>query len=219
MGDNIENAMSWVGDGYMADTNITGNKLDNLIVGSYASNILDGGEGNDVIAGFGGDDLLKGGLGSDVFVWSQQGYEGVIGDFTAISNGSTILAKDKIALAFTPVDDGAVGAKALQYDFSNLNSTQFTMNSGTNMGVDMSKAQVIYDQSTGLLQIDIPVWDMNSNSWGPRDGQADAQMFVNADANGALPTLTAIDNDGKSETFGDFMVMSDSKDWTHHPMT
>jgi hypothetical protein len=44
-------------------------------------------------------------------------------------------------------------------------------------------------------------------------------MFVNADANGALPTLTAIDNDGKSETFGDFMVMSDSKDWTHHPMT
>jgi hypothetical protein len=140
-------------------------------------------------------------------------------DFIAISNNSVDtnkipLHKDKIGLAFTPVNDGASGTQALQYDFSNLNSTQFTMNNGTNTtGVDMSKAQVIYDKSTGLLQIDIPTWDMNSDSWGARDGYADAQMFVNA--NGSLPELTASDDDGKSETFGDFIVMSDNRDWTH----
>jgi hypothetical protein len=38
-------------------------------------------------------------------------------------------------------------------------------------------------------------------------------MFVNA--NGSLPELTASDDDGKSETFGDFIVMSDNRDWTH----
>jgi len=220
LGANIEYAMAWGEESYLADTNLTGNALDNFLVGSYGSNIIDGGAGNDTIAGYGGDNLLRGGTGSDAFVWSQQGYEGVIADFTAISNTNTALAKDKIALAFTPSDQGATGSNAMKYDLSLLTDvatkggTEFTLNSTS----DASWAQVIYDPTSGLLQIDMPTW--NVNQWVARDGLADAQMFVNSDpTTGAIPTLTAIDTDGDSSTMGDFKILDTGSDFTHHPMT
>jgi trimeric autotransporter adhesin len=219
LGDNIEHAMAWGEDSYVSDTNLTGNALDNFLVGSYGANTIDGGAGNDLIAGFGGDNLLRGGIGADTFVWSQQGYEGVIADFTAISNTSTTLAKDKIALAFTPSDQGANGSNAMKYDLSFLTDaatkggTEFTLNSTS----DASWAQVIYDPTSGLLQIDMPTW--NVDQWVARDGLADAQMLVNSDASGSIPTLTAIDTDTHSSTMGDFIIMSDTQDHTHHPMT
>jgi hypothetical protein len=63
----------------------------------------------------------------------------------------------------------------------------------------------------------MPTW--NVNHWDARDGLADAQMFVNSDASGSIPTLTAIDTDTDSSTMGDFIIMSDTRDYTHHPMT
>jgi len=217
--DNIEYAMAWGDDSYVSDANLIGNALDNFLVGSYGANTIDGGAGNDLIAGFGGDNLLRGGAGSDAFVWSQQGYEGVIADFTAISNTNAALAKDKIALAFTPADQGANGSNAMKYDLSVLTDvatkggTEFTLNSNS----DASWAQVIYDPTSGLLQIDMPTW--NVNQWVARDGLADAQMLVNSDASGSIPTLTGIDTDTDSSTLGDFIIMSDARDYTHHPMT
>jgi Ca2+-binding RTX toxin-like protein len=218
LGENIEHAMAWGEDSYVSDTNLTGNALDNFLVGSYGANTIDGGAGNDLIAGFGGDNLLRGGAGSDTFVWSQEGYEGVIADFTAISNTSTTLAKDKIALAFSPLDQGAYGSNAMKYDLSFLTDaatkggTEFTLNSTS----DASWAQVIYDPTSGLLQIDMPTW--NVNHWDARDGLADAQMFVNSDSTGSIATLTAIDTDVDSSTMGDFKIMEASNDYTHHPM-
>jgi Ca2+-binding RTX toxin-like protein len=212
LGENIEHAMAWGEDSYVSDTNLTGNALDNTLFGSYGTNTIDGGAGNDVIAGFGGDNLLRGGIGADTFVWSQQGFEGVIADFSSA-------AKDKIALAFTPSDQGANGSNAMKYDLSLLTDvatkggTEFTLNSNS----DASWAQVIYDPTSGLLQIDMPSW--NVNQWVARDGLADAQMLVNSDATGSIPTLTAIDTDGDSSTMGDFIIMSDAQDYTHHPMT
>jgi Ca2+-binding RTX toxin-like protein len=214
LGANIEYAMVWNDDNYVADTNLTGNELNNWLVGGFGSNTISGGLGDDVIAGFGGDDLLLGGTGSDKFVWSQLGYEGVIADFTSLTSTSSA-SKDKIWLGFSPVDEGAKGSKALVYDLSHLsdaasaNGTQFTLNSAPD-SMDMMQAQVIYDQSTGLLQIDIPVWNMTTDRWSARDGQADAQMFVNADDKGAVPVLSA----------NDFYISQDTtKDWSHHPMT
>jgi trimeric autotransporter adhesin len=212
LGENIEYAMAWGDDSYVSDANLTGNALDNFLVGSYGANTIDGGAGNDLIAGFGGDNLLRGGAGSDAFVWSQQGYEGVIADFSSV-------AKDKIALAFTPSDQGANGSNAMKYDLSLLTDvatkggTEFTLNSIS----DASWAQVIYDPTSGLLQIDMPTW--NVDQWVARDGLADAQMLVNSDASGSIPTLTAIDTDTDSSTMGDFKIMSDNQDYTHHPMT
>jgi Ca2+-binding RTX toxin-like protein len=217
LGDHIEYAMAWGEDGYVSDANLKGNLLDNFLVGSYGSNTIEGGAGNDLIAGYGGDDLLIGGTGSDTFVWSQQGYEGVIADFTAISNTNAAMAKDKIALAFTPSDQGANGSNAMKYDLSVLTDvltkggTEFTLNSSS----DASWAQVIYDPTSGLLQIDIPTW--NVDQWVARDGLADAQMFVNS--TGSIPRLDATDNDQNSSTMGDFIIMSDTRDYTHHPMT
>ena len=212
LGDNIEYAMAWGEDSYVSDANLRGNSLDNFLVGSYGANTIEGGEGNDLIAGYGGDDLLIGGTGSDAFVWSQQGYEGVIADFSSA-------AKDKIALAFTPSDQGANGLKAMKYDLSLLTNvatkggTEFTLNSTS----DASWAQVIYDPTSGLLQIDMPTW--NVNQWVARDGLADAQMLVNSAVSGSIPSLTAIDTDTDLSTMGDFIIMSDARDYTHHPMT
>jgi hypothetical protein len=73
----------------------------------------------------------------------------------------------------------------------------------------MMQAQVIYDKSTGLLQIDIPVWNMTTDTWSARDGQADAQMFVYA-TDGTAP-VTAILSEA------DFITTTD-RDWTYHPM-
>ena len=107
----------------------------------------------------------------------------------------------------------------MKYDLSVLTDvatkggTEFTLNSNS----DASWAQVIYDPTSGLLQIDMPTW--NVNQWVARDGLADAQMLVNSDASGSIPTLTAIDTDTDSSTMGDFIIMSDTRDYTHHPMT
>jgi hypothetical protein len=80
----------------------------------------------------------------------------------------------------------------------------------------MMQAQVIYDKSTGLLQIDIPVWSMTTEgvgTWSARDGQADAQMFVYAsDATATTAPVTA------SLSEADFLTTTD-RDWTYHPMT
>jgi len=135
----------------------------------------------------------------------------VIADF---SNTASV-GKDKIWLGFSPLDDGAVGSKALKYDLSHLsdaqsaNGTQFTMNSAPG-SEDMMQAQVIYDKSTGLLQIDIPVWNMTTDTWSARDGQADAQMFVYA-TNGTAPVTASLSE-------ADFLTTTD-RDWTYHPMT
>jgi hypothetical protein len=127
------------------------------------------------------------------------------------------VGKDKIWLGFNPMDDGAVGSKALTYDLSHLsdaqsaNGTQFTMNSAPG-SEDMMQAQVIYDKSTGLLQIDIPVWNMTTDTWSARDGQADAQMFVYAiDGTATTAPVTA------SLSEADFITTTD-RDWTYHPM-
>jgi len=214
LGDNLENAMVWNDESYVSDVNLTGNALGNILIGGYASNTIKGGAGDDVIAGHGGEDYLMGEGGADLFVWSMQGYEGVIADFSNTVSGS----KDRILLGFTPFDDGAVGDKALKYDLSHLsdaasaNGTQFTLNSGTN-NVDMMQAQLIYDQSTGLLQIDIPVWDMGQQSWGARDGISDAQMFVYA-TDGTTTTAPVTANLSEIDFF-----RNTDRDWTHHPMT
>jgi hypothetical protein len=68
---------------------------------------------------------------------------------------------------------------------------------------------VIYDKSTGLLQVDIPVWNMTTDTWSARDGQADAQMFVYA--NDATATTASLSE-------ADFLTTTD-RDWTYHPMT
>jgi Ca2+-binding RTX toxin-like protein len=213
LGDNIENAMVWNDVSFVSDINLTGNALGNILMGGYGSNTIKGGAGDDVIAGHGGEDYLMGEGGADLFVWGVQGYEGVIADFSNTVSGS----KDRIWLGFSPFDDGAVVDKALKYDLSHLsdaqsaNGTQFTLNSGTN-NVDMMQAQVIYDKSTGLLQIDIPVWNMTTDTWSARDGQADAQMFVYAtDGTATAAPVTA----NLSEI--DFLTTTD-RDWTYHPM-
>ena len=166
-----------------------------------------------MIAGYGGEDYLMGEGGADLFVWGVQGYEGVIADFSNTVAG----AKDKIWLGFSPMDDGAVGGKALTYDLNHLsdaasaNGTQFTLNSAPG-NAEMMQAQVIYDKSTGLLQIDIPVWNMTTDTWSARDGQADAQMFVYAtDATATAAPVTASLSDI------DFLITTD-RDWSHHPM-
>jgi len=210
LGDNIEYAMVWNDVSFVSDINLTGNALANVLHGGYGSNTIKGGAGDDVIAGYGGEDYLMGEAGADLFVWGVQGYEGVIADF---SNTASV-GKDKIWLGFNPMDDGAVGSKALKYDLSHLsdaqsaNGTQFTMNSAPG-SEDMMQAQVIYDKSTGLLQIDIPVWNMTTDTWSARDGQADAQMFVYAsDATATTASLSE----------ADFRTTTD-RDWTYHPMT
>jgi hypothetical protein len=115
------------------------------------------------------------------------------------------------------MDDGAVGSKAQTYDLSHLsdaqsvNGTQFTMNSAPG-SEDMMQAQVIYDKSTGLLQIDIPVWNMTTDTWSARDGQADAQMFVYA-IDGTATTAPVTASLGEA----DFLTTTD-RDWTYHPM-
>ncbi|MGO4726239.1 MULTISPECIES: calcium-binding protein [unclassified Inquilinus] len=48
-----------------ADTNGSGNALDNTIVGNVAANLLSGEGGNDVLIGAGGDDQLSGNAGKD----------------------------------------------------------------------------------------------------------------------------------------------------------
>ena len=102
---------------------------------------------------------------------------------------------------------------SLLTDVATKDGTEFTLNSIS----DASWAQVIYDPTSGLLQIDMPTW--NVDQWVARDGLADAQMLVNSDASGSIPTLTAIDTDTDSSTMGDFKIMSDNQDHTHHPMT
>ena len=122
---------------------------------------------------------------------------------------------DKIGLGFSPLDQGAKGDKAMVYDLNHLTDadtfggTQFTINGPTNPS--MLQAQVIYDPTSGLMQIDMPTW--NVNHWDARDGLADAQLIVNIDANGAVPP---------SLTANDFAITTDltnARDWTHHPMT
>jgi hypothetical protein len=159
--------------------------------------------------------------GADLFVWGVQGYEGVIADFT----NTTSVGKDKIWLGFNPMDDGAVGSKALKYDLSHLsnvesaNGTQFTMNSAPG-SEDMMQAQVIYDKSTGLLQIDIPVWNMTTDTWSARDGQADAQMFVYAvDATATAAPVTASLSEADFAGFDQNFQSNTDRDWTYHPMT
>jgi Ca2+-binding RTX toxin-like protein len=49
-----------------ADTNGTGNALDNYILGNAGKNALDGGSGNDTLEGGTGADTLAGGLGTDM---------------------------------------------------------------------------------------------------------------------------------------------------------
>lgn len=105
----------------------------------------------------------------------------------------------------------------LSYDLSHLsdaasaNGTQFTLNSAPG-NAEMMQAQVIYDKSTGLLQIDIPVWDMSTDTWSARDGQADAQMFVyGIDGTATAAPVTA------SLSEADFIVTTD-RDWSYHPM-
>jgi Ca2+-binding RTX toxin-like protein len=221
LGDNIENAVVWNDVSFVSDINLTGNALANVLHGGYGSNTIKGGAGDDVIAGYGGEDYLMGEAGADLFVWGVQGYEGVIADFSNTAS----MRNDKIWLGFNPMDDGAVGSKALKYDLSHLsdaqsaNGTQFTMNSAPG-SEDMMQAQVIYDKSTGLLQIDIPVWNMTTDTWSARDGQADAQMFVYAidgTATTAPVTASLSEADFIPATLGVLPGMD--RDWTYHPMT
>ncbi len=221
LGTFIENAMVWNDVSFVSDIDLTGNDSANVLHGGYGSNTIKGGAGDDVIAGYGGEDYLMGEGGADLFVWGVQGYEGVIADFSNTVAG----AKDRIWLGFSPLDDGAVASKALKYDLSHLsdaqsaNGTQFTMNSAPG-SEDMMQAQVIYDKSTGLLQIDIPVWSMTTEgvgTWSARDGQADAQMFVYA-TNGTTP-VTASLSEADFVGFDDKFQSNTDRDWTYHPMT
>ena len=164
---------------------------------------------------------MMGEAGADLFVWGVQGYEGVIADF---SNTASV-RNDKIWLGFNPMDDGAVGSKALKYDLSHLsdaqsaNGTQFTMNSAPG-SEDMMQAQVIYDKSTGLLQIDIPVWNMTTDTWSARDGQADAQMFVYAiDGTATTAPVTASLSEADFIPATPGVLPGMDRDWTYHPMT
>jgi Ca2+-binding RTX toxin-like protein len=51
-----------------ADTNGTGNGLNNSLVGNGGANVLKGAAGNDTLKGMGGDDRLEGGSGNDKLV-------------------------------------------------------------------------------------------------------------------------------------------------------
>jgi VCBS repeat-containing protein len=53
-----------------ANTNVTGNTLDNRITGNDGNNVLDGGAGSDRLIGGKGNDTLIGGTGSDIFEWN-----------------------------------------------------------------------------------------------------------------------------------------------------
>ena len=49
-----------------ADTDATGNELDNVLIGNSGNNTLTGGAGNDTLTGGAGNDLLRGGSGADL---------------------------------------------------------------------------------------------------------------------------------------------------------
>ena len=164
-----------------------------------------------MIAGYGGDDLLYGGDGSDKFVWSQQGYEGVIADMNKVG-------VDKIMLAFNPSDSLSSTAHSMTYDLNHLSDaatnggTQFTMNAGAQAAAAY-EAQVIFNAATGYLQVDLPSWDQATMSWHARDGQADASVYVfkDFDAGTLLPS---------GLTQADFIIADDTfLDWTVHPTT
>ena len=212
LGDNIEDAIAWADkNGYSPDIDLTGNALNNLLIGNFGSNVIKGLVGDDVIAGYGGDDLLYGGDGSDKFVWSQQGYEGVIADMNKAG-------VDKIMLAFNPSDSLSSTAHSMTYDLSHLSDTatnggtQFTMNAGAQAAAAY-EAQVIFNAATGYLQVDLPSWDQATMSWHARDGQADASVYVfkDFDAGTLLPS---------GLTQADFIIADDTfLDWTVHPTT
>ena len=56
-----------------ANSNGTGNALNNVLTGNAGNNCLEGGLGNDTLVGAGGADTLLGGLGNDTYVDRRRG--------------------------------------------------------------------------------------------------------------------------------------------------
>ncbi|WP_188128349.1 S8 family serine peptidase, partial [Propionispora hippei] len=77
LGSNVENLMLTG----IANTNGTGNTLDNVMFGNSGNNVLTGGVGNDILDGGTGADTLLGGIGDDTYVVDN------IGDIVAENMG------------------------------------------------------------------------------------------------------------------------------------
>jgi hypothetical protein len=107
-------------------------------------------------------------------------------------------------------------AHIMSYDLSHLSDsatnggTQFTMNSAMTP-VPAYEAQVIFNATTGYLQVDLPSWDSAMMTWHARDGQADASVYVfkDFDTGALLPS---------GLTQSDFSITdANARDWTVHP--
>lgn len=149
--------------GGTANTNGTGNHLDNYIVGNSGKNelrggrghdrllgganedILIGGDGNDILTGGAGHDKLTGGAGADRFYFTAP-TEGVdrITDFNRHQGDKILLSSETFAVrVFTP-------RSANLSDPISLDSRLFHLGSEA----QNSNHRLIYDQSNGKLFYD-----------------------------------------------------------------
>ena len=154
--------LSFVDPNGVADLSLGGSNTDNLIVGNQGSNTLRGfggndtlygGDGQDTLLGYEGADTLVAGLGNDI-LWGNDGGDTLTGGGGAdrFRKNSILDLPDMIMDFVSGVDELCLGQDSNEYFNLDAYSPLLDFVAGT--AADKSYAQIVYDQSTGVLWFD-----------------------------------------------------------------
>ena len=111
-----------------ANSDGTGNALNNVLTGNAGNNRLDGGLGNDTLVGVGGADTLLGGLGNDTYAIDDAAHTVIEG---ADEGTDTVLSSISYALGANVENLSLTGTASLDGSGNTLNNT-LTGNAGNN---------------------------------------------------------------------------------------